>query len=195
MITHLAQNGVLADDPDVARVGGPPAAKWYDAHWLELGRMRDSNQQELRDFLQEHADAQPASSDGDECMWVCRCEICSGVRASGFKVVGVGSHNAHAARFNFVPENNRTVTESPILYDHNGTITTGYVCVCPRCLEQQCYNTTPLGTIALLRHLLAHGIFPMARFSGVFGDLHCRNKLRRHRYKQTTHPPTGVMAT
>ena len=192
MITHLARSGVFADDPEIARVGGRPAARWYDAHWIELGRMRASDPQELLGFLRGHADAQPTPSGGDECMWVCRCASCTGVRANGFREMDKGHHNRHAAMFNFVPEHNRTVIDRPVWYNSSGKIATGYVCACPRCLEPQYYNTTPLGTIALLRHLLANHIFPVSRFSGVFGDLYCREKLRRHRYTRTTHPPAGL---
>ena len=85
----------------------------------------------------------------------------------------------YSARLSFVPEDNRTVTDRPVFCNSHGNIATGYVCACPRCLQQQRYHTTPLGTFALLRHLLAHVIFPEARFSGVFGDFYCRAKLNR----------------
>jgi len=44
MIAHLPRNGVFVDDPDMARVGGTRAVKFYYAHWVELDRMRDSDQ-------------------------------------------------------------------------------------------------------------------------------------------------------
>ena len=78
IISHLARNGIFADDPRAARVGGRCATVMYEAHWLESGRMRASDPDELRDFLRGHAAAQPTTVGDIECMWICRCETCAG---------------------------------------------------------------------------------------------------------------------
>jgi len=194
MIAHLASRGVFAGDPDIARAGGRRATVLYKAHWLESDRMRASDPEELRDFLRGHATLQPTSSRDIECMWVCRCTTCAGVRARGFKALSKRNYTNHAAVYNFSPDYDGTVLDHPIV-SGTGVSITGYGCVCPRCLEMQSYNTTPLGTIALLRHLLCHQFFPVAPLSGVFGDAYCRGKLRRHRYTHTTKPPNGITAT